>query len=230
MSFHEWFPGKFCDPEGNNFLVYFGGKIRMNDWRHDLFPCLRGALDQETKQVYREVSIQISCRRRVDTLTYAGPYFLGDDHGSGHGPGTHGLAATDVPSDYPYEEDENGVPVDGAAGHPDYEDTAVMSMAWCGGVNFTRRETLNACLGWLKSSDFMFVWVDSDFNTAHGTHFEMGLALAWGKPIIVCGPEHLIKSPMLKEVWFPVAAALALVISETPQEALRIIWADFGGE
>jgi len=55
--------------------IYLAGKIAQNDWRHELFPGLRGAEDFDGPPA----------RWGFD---YAGPYFISDDHGLQHGPGT----------------------------------------------------------------------------------------------------------------------------------------------
>ncbi|MCL8207245.1 MAG: nucleoside 2-deoxyribosyltransferase domain-containing protein [Actinomycetia bacterium] len=56
--------------------VYCAGKIAKNDWRHTLFPGLRGAGPDDWLE--------------RDGLVYTGPWFVSCDHGCAHGPHTHG--------------------------------------------------------------------------------------------------------------------------------------------
>lgn len=59
-------------------ILYLAGKIRRYCWRHDLVPHLRGHLWQDGPI-------------HAATFSYAGPFFVGCDHGCSHGPGTHGV-------------------------------------------------------------------------------------------------------------------------------------------
>lgn len=76
--------------------VYLAGKIAKNDWRHDIvrtqqygtwalkmaWPHPASSDSHERWPVLRDA---------VFGHDYVGPYFIGDDHGCGHGGGTHGV-------------------------------------------------------------------------------------------------------------------------------------------
>jgi hypothetical protein len=66
--------------------VYCAGKIGKNDWRHKLFPDLRGTLSSG----FKEFNHLPAPRGR---FAYAGPFFVSCDHGCCHGPNEHGVAA-----------------------------------------------------------------------------------------------------------------------------------------
>lgn len=117
--------------------VYCGGKIAKNDWRHTLFPGLREK--QETL--------------RRDDPEYAGPFFIGCDHGCYHGPDTHGMGLNEQ--------------------HGRMQDCADPAPG--------RQQVADFCLEWLRTADILFVWLDS--LTAFGTVAEMGYAHGLRKPI-----------------------------------------------
>lgn len=58
--------------------IYLAGKIAKNDWRHEVSPWLRSV------ELVEELPME-------GGHVYVGPFFIGCDHGCGHGPGTHGL-------------------------------------------------------------------------------------------------------------------------------------------
>jgi hypothetical protein len=65
--------------------IYLAGKICRNDWRHDVVGReLRAAAGSiEEWRAVKSISI-------CDGLEYVGPFFIGDDHGCGHGANSHG--------------------------------------------------------------------------------------------------------------------------------------------
>ena len=82
------------DPEpGRLPRVYFAGKIAKGDWRTAVAPDLR-SLMPNCRGVGEPVAAfpdgLLACDGR---LIYTGPFFVGDDHGCGHGDGSHGLGA-----------------------------------------------------------------------------------------------------------------------------------------
>lgn len=62
-----------------NPIVYLAGKIKKNDWRHDIVPNLRN-----------HVSGSPSHMIKANNFTYAGPYFGSCDHGCYHTSQSHG--------------------------------------------------------------------------------------------------------------------------------------------
>ncbi len=58
--------------------VYLAGKIKKNDWRHEIFRDLRNG------------KINNYILEPVDGCVYRGPFFISCDHGCYHGEGTHG--------------------------------------------------------------------------------------------------------------------------------------------
>lgn len=149
--------------------VYMAGKIAKGDWRHTLVgPSLRNAsltLDRTTETI-----------RPIDPVTvggfeYAGPFFLGDDHGCFHGPHSHGFGLLHWPSG-----EGSGLVDDRLmdALHPDRPD-------WW----FHERRNLisRSCLQQVTSADVVFAWIDQ--YDAYGTLVELGYAAAKGIPTYV---------------------------------------------
>lgn len=67
------------------FRIYLAGKIEKNCWRHKIVDGLRA--DSEPPESFGNLILQKSILGRHD---YCGPYFIGCDHGCGHGDSTHG--------------------------------------------------------------------------------------------------------------------------------------------
>jgi hypothetical protein len=67
--------------------VYFAGKIGPNDWRHELFPWLRGYCNDHKGLLNQRLA------RDCGNFIYGGPFFIGCDHRCAHGPSQHGAAA-----------------------------------------------------------------------------------------------------------------------------------------
>lgn len=69
--------------------IYLAGKIAQNDWRHDV-------VGQELRYAWGSEGAESTFQpwpklpTTFPSLRYVGPYFMSDDHGCGHGPGTHG--------------------------------------------------------------------------------------------------------------------------------------------
>jgi hypothetical protein len=69
--------------------VYLAGRVSKNDWRHNLVPGLRGAV-----QSYEMSAVPFPDDMATeDGFSYQGPFFVSDDHGCAHGPGSHGNGA-----------------------------------------------------------------------------------------------------------------------------------------
>lgn len=70
--------------------IYLAGKIGKNDWRHDVISRFRSAWPSDCYSHDPKASWPVLKGAVLGAFDYAGPYFIGDDHGCGHGPGTHG--------------------------------------------------------------------------------------------------------------------------------------------
>lgn len=75
--------------------VYLAGKIGKNDWRHGIVPHLRSVTPYpygDEPGEWPEVGDDGHWfPLEVDGFEYQGPYFMGCDHGCGHGPDGHGI-------------------------------------------------------------------------------------------------------------------------------------------
>jgi very-short-patch-repair endonuclease len=67
--------------------IYLAGKIHKNDWRHEI---VRGLESWGHEADRFEPRWPRLANAVLNQLDYVGPYFMGDDHGCGHGPHTHG--------------------------------------------------------------------------------------------------------------------------------------------
>lgn len=80
--------------------IYFAGKIGKNDWRHKIVPGLRGAWHGACLEpADPEVIVPIRFELGGTAFDYAGPYFVGCDHGCFHGPESHGIVDAGEPAD-----------------------------------------------------------------------------------------------------------------------------------
>lgn len=144
--------------------VYLAGKISKHDWRHGLFSCdqwggnrFNGGgygpiLQYNAEHDYIDV---IAPGDVTDGFEYAGPYFLGDDHGCFHNPSGHGLI------------------------DPGWADGPGIEGNWPSPLS--RRTVMRSCLRWMESADVVFCWLES--LDAYGTLVELGYAAARGIPI-----------------------------------------------
>lgn len=143
--------------------VYLAGKISKHDWRHSLFPL------RHVELTYDREHDRVVSRERLnhDGFEYAGPYFLGDDHGCFHGPGQHGI-----------------IDPGWADGHSmsDRDFPQVLS----------RRTVSQSCLAWIADADVVFCWLEG--VDAYGTLVELGYAHARGIPIYVATDGEVLKA------------------------------------
>jgi hypothetical protein len=124
-------------------VIYCGGKIGPNDWRHRLFNLSLGE-GYESFFEYTEANIR---------AFYGGPYFQESQHGSAHGEKTHGQFS------YDWLEEVNHV----YAG--EFED---LSLEW----RMARRfEVHDKCLQWMDEADAYFFYIDGP--GAYGTLVEL---------------------------------------------------------
>jgi len=86
-------------PKDACLSVYFAGKISKNDWRHSIVPDLRSAWFGICCDAADPEDIcPIRFHALDTTFDYAGPYFVGCDHGCFHGPNSHGIVDGDTAS------------------------------------------------------------------------------------------------------------------------------------
>ncbi len=73
------------DAPSDEHRLYLAGKIAHKDWRHDVLRGvpLNSGRDDKTSWSVVEHGLD-------KDVHYTGPFFLSDDHGCTHGPGTHG--------------------------------------------------------------------------------------------------------------------------------------------
>ena len=146
----------------NKVKVYYAGKIGKNDWRHELYD-LRSSSSDVYNLLMNHAAQLISADMitvdhlftHYDFIEYCGPFFIGCDHGCGHGENSHG----------------QGVDQIGCLGDPG------------DGVVQTRQNAFNNCLGWIDESDVIFAYIDD--VTAYGTLVELGYAAAKEKDIFI---------------------------------------------
>ena len=124
-------------------IVYCGGKIGRNDWRHSLFDLSLGQ-GFESCFEYAEANVR---------AFYGGPYFEESQHGTAHGGKTHGQFSGDW-----LQEAEHVY-----AG--DFQDLDLQS-------RMDRRiKVHDSCMAWMASADAFFFYIDSE--GAYGTIIEI---------------------------------------------------------
>lgn len=79
----------------------------------------------------------------------------------------------------------------------------------------------------IRQAGFVLVWAgagEDSLETAYGSLVEIGIAHALGKPILLA--HHPRAS--VRDFWFAVETASAVVCAEKPLNALEMLWADRG--
>jgi hypothetical protein len=180
--------------------LYCAGKIAACDWRNELF----GTRDTDYGWTINEPRRFLG---RGDGGThpdwrYAGPFFVSCDHGCGHGSASHGCATGD-------RQDLLLFNSRGAYGG------CIASASQAP----SRAQVIEACLACIRAADVVFVWVDADFPTAHGTMTEIGYASALGKPIYAARSAAAATANLI-EMWFPLSLVTFLGTHENPAAAL----------
>ncbi len=187
--------------------VYLGGKIGMHDWRSNLFAPEVNDINTSAKTLLANTQSMV-CRRTIEgiDLQYAGPYFLGCDHGCYHYNQDHALGAS-----WKWETDK------WISGNRRY---------LCSGEQFiTRHDAIQLCEAWLASANVMVIWASDDFHTAHGTHVEIGYARAKGIPILLM-IDRKITPEYVREWWFAAESVNAHIFVDDPVEGFYELCAD----
>jgi hypothetical protein len=132
-------------------------------------------------------------------FTYTGPFFIRCDHACTHGNDTH--AAYSVC-------------------------TAAVSST-DGGGEFRPSRVFRRSERQIQQAGFVFVWAgvgEDSLTSAFGSLVEIGVAHALGKPILLAHhPEAKVR-----DFWFAIETASAVVCAEKPLNALEMVWADRG--
>lgn len=181
--------------------IYLAGKIDKDDWRHDLLGWkLRGAWEMDANGGWPS-SWPVLKGCVLDTFDYVGPYFISDDHGCGHGPGTHGCA----------------------------EDGSLLCGS--GGDLPKRPEVRDLCLAAIDTADIVFAWLDDltaygtlveiGYAKGRGKHIiiaspELPGTFEWAGQRGLQLPD----SPTA-ELWFAFSCATSTITAATPREALK---------
>ena len=190
--------------------LYCAGKISAGDWRNQIF----GTRNMNCETPPRGWNIDRGRPRFVGMgdggnhpdWRYAGPFFIGCDHSCAHGVANHGCAANEP------QEDPllfGGLGCDGGC-------------IACGEGAPSRPEVLNASLACIRAADLIFVWIDLDFLTAHGTITEIGYAAALEKPIFTARSPQAATTNLI-EAWFPLSLTKFLGTHASVAEALSCV-------
>ncbi len=75
--------------------IYLAGKIAKGDWRHDIIPGLSSVFHGRCDGVMDDKPDRwpVLTNAVFSRYDYAGPFFVGDDHGCFHGENSHGVGA-----------------------------------------------------------------------------------------------------------------------------------------
>ena len=84
-----------------------------------------------------------------------------------------------------------------------------------------RQRVVSLCLQWIEACDVVFCFLDND--RAFGTIFELGYAVAKGKPVFLAMPHCL---ELHKDAWFLCRKAKHLVLAANAMAAweLFVAW------
>jgi hypothetical protein len=185
---------------------YCCGKISKNDWRHPL----TGYALRDTNYpllAYRRGEVPIIRDGLGRGLHYAGPYFIGCDHGCSHGHHTHGASANmEFICDENFDFNEDTKPFH--AGTFSIDENEEHSS-----IGKYATEVAKNCLTSIAHASVVFAWIDD--LTAYGSIAELGFAHALKIPIWLAGPKPL------PDLWFIQEMASVVVIAETAGVAFR---------
>jgi Nucleoside 2-deoxyribosyltransferase len=167
--------------------IYLAGKVAQMDWRHRLVYTLRDAV------LSMETWVAVKSLPMIGGHDYVGPFFIACDHGCSHGPGSHGAAVGN----------EASCAIAGAdAGHEnDNSPTRVHAK----GVDGIQR------------CDVFIAWMGLDFATAYGTMYEIGVAKALHKKIVIIKHRDL----ETRDFWFSMEAADLILATSDPVFAIE---------
>jgi hypothetical protein len=133
-------------------------------------------------------------------ILYVGPFFTTCDHSCTHNCGDHGLAAVN-----PAWPDAGG------------------QLGCITELTPTHAVVVERSMTGIAKADVVLVYAQSDFDTAHGTHAELGAAHALGRTIIAFVDRH-VREEVRRDAWFPLALADWTIYGKPSFEAVRRIW------
>ncbi|MEV1088015.1 DUF559 domain-containing protein [Streptomyces microflavus] len=174
--------------------IYLAGKIGKDDWRHELTGwALRHAWqddsDGETLEAWPVLKRSI-----LDTFDYVGPYFISDDHGCGHGDGTHGCGT------------------DGRLLCSPDEDFP------------KRPQVRDLCLAAIDAADIVFAWLDdvTAYGTLVEIGYAKGRSkpVVVAAPRLSNADPHRA-GELSNEMWFAFSCATHTLAAPSPREALQ---------
>lgn len=181
--------------------VYLAGRITKHGWR---IPLLGGDARAATMlPADWEGSWPVLERKVLGAHDYVGPYFVGCDHGCGHGPATHGTLGV-----------ENNT--EGGPGWWDPWECMGLAPSTAK-VNMAIKDH---CRTAIEVSTLVFAWI-TDLE-AYGTLWELGYAAGRGKAVVIAMPLELKDAPWVRELWFAYTGVLLIFASE-PGAALKAV-------
>jgi len=133
-------------------------------------------------------------------ILYTGPFFTTCDHACTHNNGDHGLAS--VNPAWPESGEQLGCITEPTPTH-----AAVVGRSLRG----------------ISLADVVVVYAQSDFDTAHGTHAELGAARAMDKTVIAF-VDRSVGERVRRDTWFPLALANWTIYGKPSFETVRKIW------
>jgi hypothetical protein len=131
-------------------------------------------------------------------FSYTGPFFIRCNHGCSHSCDVHATYSVCTAA-ASYESEE--------------------------GQAFRPGRVVHRSVGQLQQAGFVLVWAglgEDALDTAYGSLVEIGIAHALGKPILLV--HH--PNAKIRDFWFAIEAATAVVCAENPIDALEMLWAD----
>jgi len=133
-------------------------------------------------------------------IRYVGPFFTTTDHGCTHNNGDHSVAA--VNPAWP----DSGEPMG--------------SISW---PTPTHLDVVGRSLLGVAAADVVVVYAQSDFDTAHGTHVEIGVARALRKTIIAF-VDREVPEQVRRDTWFPLTLVDKTIYDTPCLDTVRQIW------
>ena len=184
--------------------IYLAGKIGPNDWRHELLGWgLRGAWEYDYDAEQMTPQWPAITNGILDTFDYAGPYFVSDDHGCGHGSSTHGCGSDGALTCSP---DQN-LP--------------------------KRPQVRDLCLAAIQAADIFFAWLDDPtaYGTLVeiGYAKALGKKIVVAAPETpetfedLAGHGYQLPDVPTNDLWFAFSCATHALTAKTPREALQLI-------
>jgi hypothetical protein len=156
----------------------------------------RNRLVGHMPETWEEYSAAAPVKTEVGFL-YTGPFFIRCDHACTHGNSSHATYSVC---------------------------TAALSTTQ-EAIDFQPTRVFRQSDRQIRQAGFVFMWAGLEHESlekAYGSLIELGIAHTLGKPILLA---HHPKVD-LRDFWFAVETASAVVCAENPVDALEMLWAD----